>query len=73
VRPPNPGSRASPQESGKVTSLVLLATGVTRLTHRRRTHAHKEFSFACCAAVSCTTFLGLQFQMDCVGSVSFLS
>ncbi len=38
-----------------------------------RTHAHKEFSCCCCCAVSWTTFLGLQFQMDCVGWVSALS
>ena len=38
-----------------------------------RIPTHKAFSCACCAAVRWTTFLGLQFQMDCVGSVSFLS
>ncbi len=38
-----------------------------------RTHAHKEFSCCCCCAVSWTTFLGLQFQMDCVGWVIALS
>ena len=31
------------------------------------------FIWACCAAVSWMTFLGLQFQMDWVGPVSFLS
>src|SRR5271168_4164312 len=36
-------------------------------------HPHKEFSFCCCCAVKCTTFLGLQFQMDCVGRVIDLS
>src|SRR3984885_16165002 len=39
----------------------------------RRTHAHKEFSFCCCAALRWTTFFGLQFQMDCVGRVIALS
>ena len=35
--------------------------------------AHKEFSCCCCREVSWTTFLGLQFQMDCVGRVMPLS
>ena len=38
-----------------------------------RTLAHRAFIWACCAAVSWTTFFGLQFQMDFVGAVSFLS
>src|ERR1700678_1359707 len=38
-----------------------------------RTHAHKAFSCCCCLAVRWTTFLGLQFQMDCVGRVIALS
>jgi len=41
-------------------------------THRRRPpepHAHKAFSCCCCCEVRWTTFLGLQFQMDCVGLV----
>ena len=35
--------------------------------------AHKEFSCCCCREVSWMTFLGLQFQMDCVGRVMALS
>ena len=38
-----------------------------------RIRAHMAFIWACCAVVSGTTFLGLQFQMDWVGAVSFLS
>ena len=37
------------------------------------TRGHMALSCATCAGVSWTTFLGLQFQMDCVGAVSFLS
>ena len=36
-------------------------------------HAQRAFISACCAAVNWTTFLGLQFQMDCVGRVSDFS
>jgi hypothetical protein len=35
--------------------------------------AQRAFSAACCAVVSWTTFLGLQFQMDRVGLVIALS
>ena len=37
------------------------------------TNPHKDASCCCCCEVRWTTFLGLQFQMDCVGLVIALS
>ena len=39
----------------------------------RRTSRHKDASCCCSCGVRCTTFVGLQFQMDWVGSVIALS
>ena len=38
-----------------------------------RTPDHKDAKVCCSCAVKWTTFLGLQFQMDCVGWVIALS
>ena len=62
------GARVMPNGNVLAGSAPFAATDVAR-----RTRAQREFSCACWAVVSWTTFLGLQFQMDCVGSVSFLS
>ena len=45
----------------------------SQLPSAGRPRAQMAFIWACCAAVSWMTFLGLQFQMPCVGPVSFLS
>ena len=52
---------------------ILGALGIANRNPRRPTPAQMAAIWACCAAVSWMTFLGLQFQMDCVGPVSFLS
>jgi hypothetical protein len=56
-------------------SAVMPTLGGMKITSvgAARTHAHSEFSCVTWAGVNWTTFLGLQFQMDCVGAVSFLS
>jgi hypothetical protein len=46
---------------------------LSRQRRGSRTPAQMAFIWACCAAVSWMTFFGLQFQMDSVGPVSFLT
>ena len=59
-------------EALSVATRLHIASSVSE-ANRRSYGAHMAFIWACCAAVSWTTFLGLQFQMDCVGCGELLS